>query len=275
MKNNLLFLLTLLFILISISYGISRSSTTTTLKEDNFIKEIKKLSYYNKHNLNRYITYKNNNQNLTSTEIITYVNIGLDNKPYTNVKNITSPTKTNILVNKYNTLSPTYEPVLIKLNEKYARPNMYLTKEAAKSFEELSETASSNGLTIKAMSTYRSYSYQETLYNNYYSKDKEYADTYSARPGHSEHQTALAVDVYNEQLSYIDFDKTKEFTWMKENAHNYGFILRYPKDKEHITLYSYEPWHYRYVGKKIATYIYNNNITYDEYYVRFVENKKE
>jgi len=101
----------------------------------------------------------------------------------------------------------------------------------------------------------------------------EEADTYSARPGFSEHQTGLTVDVDNAKLSYTDFDKTNEFKWMMENAHRFGFILRYPKDKEDITGYSYESWHYRYVGVDIATYIYEHNITLDEYYVRFIENK--
>ena len=122
------------------------------------------------------------------------------------------------------------------------------------------------------MSAYRSYTNQETLYNRYVQKDGSIkADTYSARPGHSEHQTGLAVDVHNTVLPYTSFDKTNEFTWMKENAHKYGFILRYPKDKTNITGYDYEPWHNRYIGVEHATYIYENNITFDEYYIKYLD----
>jgi len=117
------------------------------------------------------------------------------------------------------------------------------------------------------MSTYRSYDYQVDLYNRYVKEDgKNAADTYSGRPGHSEHQTGLAVDVFNNKETYTNFEKTKEFTWMQNHAHEYGFILRFPKDKVNETGYEYESWHYRYVGKKIAKYIKENNISFEEYY---------
>lgn len=150
---------------------------------------------------------------------------------------------------------------------------MKLVKNAKTAFEKMSEDASKENLNIIAMSTYRSYNYQKKLYNKYVSIDGEKtADTYSARAGHSEHQTGLAVDVYNKILPYTSFEQTKEFTWMQNNAHKYGFILRYPKEKEKQTGYAYESWHYRYVGVKIATYIHKKNITYDEYYIRNLAN---
>jgi len=128
------------------------------------------------------------------------------------------------------------------------------------------------GLNIKAISTYRSYNTQQDLYNRYVKKDgEEEADTYSARPGHSEHQTGLAIDAYNITHSYLNFDQTNEYAWLKNNAHQYGFIIRYPEGKEYITGYMYEPWHFRYVGEEIASYIYYNNITFDEYYAKFID----
>ena len=127
-------------------------------------------------------------------------------------------------------------------------------------------------LNIIAMSTYRSYSYQVDLYKRYVKQDgEEKADTYSGRPGHSEHQTGLAVDVYNKTENYTNFEKTKEFTWMQEHAHEYGFILRFPKGKENETGYQYESWHYRYVGVDAATYIHENNITFEEYYATIIK----
>ena len=126
--------------------------------------------------------------------------------------------------------------------------------------------AQSIGLNLYISSGFRSYTYQENLYNNYVAQDgKEEADTYSARPGHSEHQTGLAFD-----LNTIDdsFAYTEEGKWVQENCQKYGLILRYPKGKETQTGYQYESWHLRYVGKELAQKLYNNGnwITLEEYY---------
>ena len=116
---------------------------------------------------------------------------------------------------------------------------MRLVSYAKDAFEQMASAANQEGMTIIAMSTYRSYDYQAGLYNRYVTRDgQEAADTYSARPGHSEHQTGLAADIYNGKVSYTNFENTKEFTWMQENAHKYGFILRYPKDKITETVFS-------------------------------------
>ena len=93
----------------------------------------------------------------------------------------------------------------------------------------------------------------------------------SARAGHSEHQTGLAIDIADLSLDYDNFEITKEFKWVKENAHKYGFIMRYPKGKFHITGFKYEPWHYRYVGIDVAKKIKEAGITFDEYYAYYVE----
>ena len=140
-----------------------------------------------------------------------------------------------------------------------------INKEAYKSYEKMRNDASSIGLNIWIQSGYRSFEFQKELYDNYFKKDGLLADTYSARPGHSEHQTGLAFD-----LNSIsdDFQFTNEGIWVHENAYRYGFILRYPKGKEHITGYKYEPWHLRYVGKKLAKILFNdgNWITLEEYF---------
>lgn len=122
-------------------------------------------------------------------------------------------------------------------------------------------------------SSYRSYEDQEIVYNNYKNSSGErFADSIAARPGSSEHQTGLALDIFSKtNTNKNTFSQTDEAKWLKENAHNFGFILRYPEDKVDITGYSFESWHYRYVGKDIATYIYENDITYEEYYAYFLE----
>lgn len=171
-----------------------------------------------------------------------------------------------ILVNKKKKLKRNYIPKLVKIYPLYSDGDQYLTKEAKNSFEKLCLDALEVGYHIIAVSTYRNYDYQKKLYKHYVkTKGKKYANVCSAKAGHSEHQTGLAVDVANSSLDYDNFDQTNEFEWMKNNAHKYGFILRYPKDKTSITGYKYEPWHYRYVGKDIAHIIYQKKITLEEY----------
>ena len=106
------------------------------------------------------------------------------------------------------------------------------------------------------------------LYRDYY-KDVALIDSVSARPGHSEHQTGLTVDI---NLLSKQFDKTNEYYWMINNSYKYGFILRYPMDKEKLTGYDYEPWHYRYVGRDVALAIHSEDITFDEYYAYYIDN---
>lgn len=133
-------------------------------------------------------------------------------------------------------------------------------------FLELSSDAKAIGLNIYASSGYRSYSNQEYIYNNYAKRDGiEKADTYSARAGYSEHQTGLAIDVNTVDMT---FDNTSESKWLRENCYKYGFVIRYPKGKEGITGYMYEPWHIRYVGKELASKLYKDGdyITFEEYF---------
>lgn len=151
-----------------------------------------------------------------------------------------------------------------------------IDKDVYKKFEEMQADALSIGLNIWIQSGYRSYEYQKALYDNYVQEDGiEVADTYSARPGHSEHQTGLAIDITSLEHPYISnndnsFDKSKEYEWLKNNCHKYGFILRYPKGKEHITGYNTESWHFRYVGVDVATKIYQEDLTLDEYYAFYI-----
>ena len=235
------------------------------LKELNNIN--KKVKYFKMDNLDRYINYKNKNTDKEIKQIIKDVNMDLDKEPYEDMKKATNLNSINILVNKHNYLTEDYVPEnLENINSSYALSNMKMVSEAKNAFENLSKDASKQNLKVIAMSTYRSYEYQVDLYNRYVKTDgKEAADTYSGRPGNSEHQTGLAVDVYNVKESYTNFEKTKEYTWMQDNAYKYGFILRFPKDKENETGYEFESWHYRYVGLEAAKYIKEHNISFEEY----------
>ena len=234
-----------------------------------------KIDFFKDEYLDRYLEYKNNHPELDDETIVVYVNIGLDKEFYTDVKDSPFKHTNTVLANKMYYLGEDYVPKdLTTINDKYSSGNKKMTKDAALAFEEMAKDAKKNGYTVRAVSTYRSYSYQTNLYNNYAKQDgKTKADTYSARAGYSEHQTGLAVDVDNAKVSYTKFGTTKEFGWMKDNCYKYGFILRYTKETEFITGYMNEPWHYRYVGKDIAKYIYEHPMTYEEYYVRFLEGK--
>jgi D-alanyl-D-alanine carboxypeptidase len=242
-------------------------------KEEQKIEKLKSIPYYKKEYQKRYLEYQKENPNLSVENIVTYVNIGIDKPYYTNTKKAENLNTNLILVNKYNYLTEDYIPENLEpIDIAYARSGMQLVREAKEAFETLSEDAKKEGMNIIAMSSYRSYDYQVNLYDNYVATDgKEAADTYSARAGYSEHQTGLAVDVYNKVLPYTSFEETEEFNWMQENAYKYGFILRFPKDKVNITGYQYESWHYRYVGKEAAKYIHDHDLTLEEYYVKKVE----
>ncbi|MDE5539334.1 MAG: M15 family metallopeptidase [Bacilli bacterium] len=154
-------------------------------------------------------------------------------------------------------------------NKSYYLPSNYgsgLTSDTIKAFNIMKEAAKEEGLNIYISSGFRSYSTQKKLYNNYVARDGvAEADTYSARPGHSEHQSGLAFDVNTINNSFAN---TPEGKWLTKNAYKYGFILRYPKGKTNETGYIYEPWHFRYVGKELATKLYNNGdwITLEDYF---------
>ena len=243
-------------------------------KEDN---EFSKLSYYKEENLDRYKSYETNNPNLSIEDIVTKVNLNLDKEIYTDTRPSTNLNTNYLLVNKFNYLDSNYIPENLELlDNSYAKSGIYLVKEAKDNIERLISDAKNDGMNIRVISAYRSYSYQENLYNNYVKNDGvENADTYSARPGYSEHQTGLVVDITRAFDDFNNFENTNEYNWMLENAHNYGFILRYPKDKEDITTYSFEAWHYRYVGVELAQKIKASNLTFDEYYVRYLESDKK
>lgn len=178
-----------------------------------------------------------------------------------------------MLVNKDNALSKTYVPDnLVNADSKY-RDNVLVADIVYKNFKKMATDMNNLGYDIDIMSGYREYIYQEKLYNKSLN-DKGFAYTFRsvAKPGCSEHQTGLAIDicVYKNEKCYVEheIEDMEEDTWLRNNAYKYGFILRYPKGKEDITGYNYEPWHYRYVGK-IAEEIYFNNITLEEYLEKY------
>ena len=241
--------------------------------EDPNIKKFKSAKYYIDENIDRYLTYLNENPDKNIDEVIRCVNSNIDYEFYTNVVATDLSDGYQILVNKYNKLDENYKPNLVTMSSSYSYGNMQMESTAYEYFKKMVDAAKNDGIKLYNISSYRSYSTQNSLYNNYVNgHGKQAADTFSARPGYSEHQTGLATDI-NTANSSDHFENTKEYAWLIENSYKYGFILRYPQNKEYITGYKFEPWHYRYVGTEVAKYIKDNDITYEEYYAYFIKNK--
>lgn len=160
----------------------------------------------------------------------------------------------------------TYINGVLIANKKYSLPANYnpgIDKTALNAYYEMKKDAVNNGFSLEIMSGFRSYETQRSLYNRYVNTyGKAEADTFSAEPGKSEHQTGLAFD-----LGWVDDDYayTDEGKWLANNCYKYGFIIRYPKGKEHITGYKYEPWHVRYLGNPLATDVFNSGLCLEEY----------
>lgn len=272
MKKLILFIITLI-VIISLGFIILKDNPKSTSKvRHSFITDAKCLPYYKSNNIKRYQDYHKLNNNLSVSDVVTRVNLNLDLPYYTNTKEAKYLNTFYTLVNKYNYLRDDFVPNnLVEMTTPYSKEGIYLVEEARDNFYKLVDKAKEEGLTIRAISAYRGYTYQKRLYDKYVEADGvNKADTYSARPGFSDHQTGLAIDVDNTISSFENFTNTKEYQWMLDNSYKYGFILRYPSAKESITTYQFESWHYRYVGLKLAKKIKASNLTFDEYFTRYL-----
>lgn len=180
-----------------------------------------------------------------------------------------------VFINKEYGLPKDYVPEDLEIPNIYFDFSYYDEKKllrtvAARAIEELCEAAEAEGLSISGVSGYRSYNRQKSIYeNNIRTRGYAYTSKYSAQPGYSEHQSGLSIDLSTPSLNntlQTKFAETPEGIWLAKNCYKFGFIIRYPEGKEHITGYSYEPWHVRYVGIELATYLTENQLTLEEYY---------
>lgn len=179
-----------------------------------------------------------------------------------------------VLVNKQIALPSDYQPAdLVTANidfvDSATGERRMLRKEAARAIESLMKDAKADGIDLKGTSAFRTYAYQVQLFNAYVARDgKEQAMKYSAPPGHSEHQTGLAIDVSSASVGYQltqELEQTTEGKWLADNAHEYGFIVRYQRAYEAETGYMYEPWHLRYIGVDHATNVHKTNVPFERY----------
>ena len=191
-------------------------------------------------------------------------------------KIIQNPENKLTLVNKVFALPEDYIPGdLVRPDVEFSFGNQdieksYMRQEAASALEKMFADAKSQDIHLFAVSGYRSYQRQDDNFHNKVNKiGEEAAAKIVAYPGNSEHQTGLAMDISSQSANFKlteQFGGTPEGKWLMENAHRFGYILRYPKGLETITGYNYEPWHYRYVGLKAAAEIYKNQLTLEEYF---------
>jgi len=243
------------------------------LKYDKNIIELINQKYFIEDNLSNYIKY-DNKDNYPLIDVVALINTHANNEWYSDTRKADTSKGNLMLTNKFYSLDSTYNSDnMIKVSNQYSfGDDQLLTKDTLDAFIEMFNEAKKENLTLIINSSFRSFEDQEEIYNYYLNiKGEEETNKMAAKPGFSEHQTGLSIDIQTYGSSTKNFEEFDEFKWLQNNAYKYGFILRYPKGKEYITGYEYESWHYRYVGIEAATYIYENNITFDEYYAYFVE----
>ncbi|GEN49375.1 M15 family metallopeptidase [Alkalibacterium pelagium] len=188
-------------------------------------------------------------------------------------EDLLDPDSIKVLVNKQYALPEDYAPddlVTVEVPTVLENPEIRQLREvASEALTDMFAAAEEDGIILYARSGYRSYQTQVELFNNYVSNHgEEAANRYSARPGESEHQTGLAMDVTSESVNYQlteAFGETAEGQWVEENAHDFGYIIRYLEGEEEVTGYQYEPWHLRYLGEELAADVAESGLTYEEY----------
>ncbi len=270
-----------------VSAETSETSLTKPLLTAKLTKTGLKLSWTKVENADEYKIYRSNKKNGKYKKIaeVTSDTLSFSDKDYKGerktyyyrIKSVTkfgkginhiysNTIKKTVYKRKSKVHGVTYINGILIANKTYKLPKTYnpgTNSKAYKAFKKMQSAAYKDGLNLFIASGYRSYSYQKYLYNSYKARDgKEKADTYSARAGHSEHQTGLAFDINDPSSS---FDNTKEAKWLAKNCTKYGFIIRYQKSKEKITGYKYESWHIRYLGKSLAKKVTKSGKCLEEY----------
>ena len=210
--------------------------------------------------------------------IIAVVNVHANNEWYSVTYNADTSLGDRMLVNKFYMLPEDYEPEdLVKVPLSVAYANNSISQHVLDQYMEMhDDIKEAMGVNLMVNSSYRSFQDQLDTYNAFKMRGQAYADGYAARPGFSEHETGLALDITSlEHKGQKAFSESEEYQWLKDNCYKYGFILRFPEDKSIITGYNNEPWHFRYVGYEVAKKIHDEDITLDEYYAFYIEGQKK
>ncbi len=256
-----------------ISSTLSDKYLDAILKEEEYNDKYYKIvnqKYFMLKNYPKYLEYQKEHDNVPYEKIIALVNTHANEEWYSQTYETDINQGYLILVNKFHYLKEDYQRIdLEPFSLSYAYGS-YGENKAAKivveSFDRMQNDAKEKfGVQLMVNSSYRTYKNQESTH-------KHFGDRVAARPGYSEHQTGLGIDITSIQNGGgKSFGESQEGKWVKENCWQYGFILRYPVGKEDITGYDNEPWHLRYVGEKVAKQIKDEDITFDEYYAYYIE----
>jgi D-alanyl-D-alanine carboxypeptidase len=220
---------------------------------------------YDPSRLDRYEIFAAAHPGISLDDVVWMVDCDLDREPFDEATEIADPVSILALVSKHYYLPSWYVP-----SDLVSIGGTSMRAEAAEALASLIAEASSDGMRIWASSGFRSYETQAGTYNGFAFQDGTWAaDQYSARPGFSEHQTGLVCDICG-YGGYFDVGYAENI-WLADNAHRFGFIVRYTYENRDVTGYIAEEWHLRYIGREAATYMYENNMaSYEEYWVKHV-----
>lgn len=245
-------------------------------KYDKYFVSLTSQKYFIWKNYKKYKSYINDkykNSKVDYDDVIIKINTKTNYDYYTHTTMTNMDLGYGILVNKYYSLPEKYAPDdIVNMSSQYSYPGNSIRKEVYEAFKEMADRAKEDKITLIVNSSYRDYATQKEIYDDYADKNgKEYADKFAARADFSEHQTGLALDIFTPGAGMKTFEGTDASKWLLENSYKYGFILRYPPEKENVTGYAYESWHYRYLGKELAKKVYESGLTFDEYYAFYLE----
>jgi D-alanyl-D-alanine carboxypeptidase len=234
--------------------------------------KIEDMYFFEADKLERYDAFKETHPDMSSDEIVWRVNAGVDLNFYQDPVRILDFSKQPILINKFHTVRSEFVP-----DNMMPIPGSVLMQantDAVEAFTRMKTDAAAENLNITVASAYRSFEYENLLYNPITSDTRQNPDSLLARPGFSENQTGLALDLSADGGRMYDFAGTPEADWVAKNAGNYGFILRYPDGQEDVTGFRYQPWHIRYVGDDVVKTMRENDIiTLEEYCIKFVDHR--
>lgn len=254
---------------------LTKSQIQTYIKEEkvDYLDKLITEKYFMNKNLNRYMEYRRQNKSKSFGDIVAIVNVGADKDWYKNTTETDTSKDNLMLVNKFHLLTEDYKAEdVLQFPAKYAYGEVSARKDCYDAFIKMADDAAKDGITLILTSGFRTYEHQEEVYNEMRNANgKNYADNYAARAGASEHETGLSLDIFTYGATMDSFENTDTYKWLEAHAQDYGFIRRYPNEKEYLTGYEPESWHYRYLGVETAQKVKKLGITYDEYYAYYLD----
>ena len=239
----------------------------------NFVKE----KYFLNKNFDKYLDFKRSHLDYDYSKIVAIINTEANVEWIDEEKETDTSKGTLMLVNRLYGLTKDYEVSdIVNVPTKYAYSGKKLSNSLMEDLMELCDNAKEDGYTFVVSDGYRSYKDQEKLYKSYANANgMNEADKIVARPGHSEYETGLSLDLVPYNKSYDSPKMSEEYIWLRNNAHKYGFIFRFDAEKEYLTGFKEYTWRLRYVGREAASVIYNEDICFEEYYAYYVEGGKK